>query len=1657
MRRIFLAATFLAVVVCSVSSSANAQLIQSVASGLSNPFGVAVDPSGNLYIADTYAERILVLNNQTVAITVANVTVNPGQLGTIAGNGTAGYSGDGGAAINAEVYNPVGVAADKFGNIYIADLYNYRVRKVNSSGVISTVTGNGTQTYGGDNGPAAAANLYPYAVAVDGAGNLFISDTYNQRIRAINMQTSPIALSGVTIQPGNIATIAGNGQVGSVTNGPALNAEFSDPYGVAADANGNVFICDTYNREMYAVNTGTNTITLAGIAIPAGNIAIIAGNGGYGFRGDGDLATTAEFSDPDGIGVDAADNVYVSDTENQRVRKITNATGIISTIAGTGDYGYNGDNIPAISAMLSYPRTIAIDTRGNVYFADEPNLRIREIVVNPGTPVITSRPSTAFTAGVFGSFQVTTTDAPIPALTYAGSLPSGIQFLDNGNGTGTLSGTPSSTMGSPVSITITATNTVGTVSQNFTLVIYAPGGAPTASFVGTDTNTEGAWQGKYGSDGYSLASVSPQKIPSYAAFSIQNEIGYTWDTAPKSPSALQVPGGTAIAATWYTNSSYYFDINFTDGNSHLFALYALDYDQLGRSEMFQVEDANTGLILDTESISNFGSGIYLSWQISGHVQIVVTPTGAGNAVVSGAFFGGAGSSASPTLLISKTHTGVFTQGQQNRTYSVSVSNAAYGTPTSGTVTVTETIPSGLTLVSMAGSQWSCSGASCSRSDSLMAGASYSPITVTVNVAPNATSPQINQVSVSGGGAAGAIATDTTQIAGTGVASFFGSDITTQGNWINKYGSDGYSLAKSIQSLPVYDSTFNAQQVPSWPWATTTTDPRALETDTNGDRTAATWYGTGPFSFDLNISDALTHQIAIYAIDWDGRGRSETVQIVDGSSGAILDTRIIPDPSTSTTATNFLNGVYLVWNVSGHVAITVTPDGGPNAVVSGIFWGGGPESIVATSGTPQTAFTGSTFSSLTATVSSGGVPVSGLNVVFAAPVTGPSGTFTGGMTTATVSTNPQGVATAPTFTANSTLGGPYMVTATAAGIATPASFSLTNSIHVGPPATIVATAGASQSARINAAFTSQLQATVYDASNNPVPTVTITFAAPTSGASGTFAGGSTTAQAATNSQGVATSPIFTANGTAGGPYNVVASVLGATSANFSLTNTAPQTGPCSGNCANFLDSDATTQGAWPAHYGIDGYSLANSAQLLPSYAVFTPQNQASYTWAGSTTDPRALQVPGAAAGIAAAWYNPAFSYDLNVGSSSHQVSLYLLDWDYQGRAETIQILDGDTGSPLDSENISNFGTGTYLVWNVSGHVKIVVSSTAGPNGVVSGVFFGAGLPPASVSFVSQDTSTQGAWQSKYGADGYSIANSVQNLPGYASFAVQNDQSFTWNASTSDPRALQIPGGASGIASSWYGGNFTFNVNVGTSPHQVALYLLDWDNAGRAENVQIFDANSTSTTPLNTETVSNFGSGLYLVWNITGHVRIVVTGTGGPNAVVSGVFFGGAPTPATVNSFTRDISTEGSWEGLYGTAGYSLANSAQSLPSYASFVVEGPGNFTWNPSTTDPRALQAPGGTSRIAATWYGGTFTFDVNVGTSPHSVALYALDWDSQGRAEKVQIFDATSSSSTPLDTETVSAFTNGAYLIWSVTGHVRIVVIATGGPNAVVSGVFFQ
>jgi sugar lactone lactonase YvrE len=296
-----------------------------------NPAGIAVDAAGNLYIADSNRIR----------------KISHGAITTVAGNGTYGFSGDNGPATSAQLFNPQGVAVDAAGNLYIADTFNNRIRKV-SGGVITTVAGNGTSGINGDNIPATTAQLnWPYGVAVDGAGNLYIANTYNNRV--------------CKVSGGIITTLAGNGTHGyGGDNGPATAAQLSYPDGVAVDAAGNVYIADTDNDRIRKVSGGV--------------IATVAGNGTEGFSGDKGPATAAQLGWPYSVAVDAAGNLFIADTYNNRIRKVSG--GAIATVGGDGTFGFGGDKGPATSAAVS-PAGIAVDSAGNLYAADTVNYRIR--------------------------------------------------------------------------------------------------------------------------------------------------------------------------------------------------------------------------------------------------------------------------------------------------------------------------------------------------------------------------------------------------------------------------------------------------------------------------------------------------------------------------------------------------------------------------------------------------------------------------------------------------------------------------------------------------------------------------------------------------------------------------------------------------------------------------------------------------------------------------------------------------------------------------------------------------------------------------------------------------------------------------------------------------------------------------------------------------------------------------------------------------------------------------------------------------------------------------------------------------------------------------------------------------------------------------------
>jgi sugar lactone lactonase YvrE len=339
-----------------------------------------------------------VSESATFALTGVTSTAPAGSgiISTYAGNGTAGFSGDSGAASSAELDQPVGSAMDGAGNFYFSDSDNNRIREITPEGVISTYAGNGTAGFSGDGGAATSAELSgPLGIAFDNAGNLYIADSGNERVRRV----TPLGI---------ISTIAGNGTPGYNGDGvAATGAELNNPNGIVADTSGNIYIGDYFNNRVREVNT-------------AGIISTVAGNGTGGYSGDGGLAINAEVDWPAGLALDTSGDIYIADDNNSRVREV-NQAGIISTIAGTGYGGYNGDGIPATSAELYAPDRLAIDGAGNVYISEYGNNRIRKV----NTSGIISTVAGTGIAGFSGDGGLATS-AEI-------NIPRGITVDQNGN------------------------------------------------------------------------------------------------------------------------------------------------------------------------------------------------------------------------------------------------------------------------------------------------------------------------------------------------------------------------------------------------------------------------------------------------------------------------------------------------------------------------------------------------------------------------------------------------------------------------------------------------------------------------------------------------------------------------------------------------------------------------------------------------------------------------------------------------------------------------------------------------------------------------------------------------------------------------------------------------------------------------------------------------------------------------------------------------------------------------------------------------------------------------------------------------------------------------------------------------------------------------
>jgi serine/threonine protein kinase, bacterial len=309
---------------------------------LNVPAGLAFDKNGNLYIADRNNNRIRKVDSR-------------GTITTIAGTGTAGFSGDGGPATQAQLNLPSGIALDGKGNIFISDRSNNRIRVIDSSGKIRTYAGSGNDGFRGDNGPALKASIdRPFGIALDKKGNLYIADRRNNRVRKVNTQ-------------GIITTVAGDGGYFMMgDNGPAYRASIAGPTGVVVDDQGTLYIADRENNRIRAVDS-------------QGMISTVAGTGQQDYNGDSEVARDTNLHLPFGVALNPEGKLLVIDRSHYRIRSVDLKRGTVKTIAGNGNKMFAGDGGPATGATLSFPHGIAVDKEDNVLISDKGNYRIRKI------------------------------------------------------------------------------------------------------------------------------------------------------------------------------------------------------------------------------------------------------------------------------------------------------------------------------------------------------------------------------------------------------------------------------------------------------------------------------------------------------------------------------------------------------------------------------------------------------------------------------------------------------------------------------------------------------------------------------------------------------------------------------------------------------------------------------------------------------------------------------------------------------------------------------------------------------------------------------------------------------------------------------------------------------------------------------------------------------------------------------------------------------------------------------------------------------------------------------------------------------------------------------------------------------------------------------
>jgi adhesin/invasin len=1024
---------------------------------------VEVDAAGNIYISDSGNNRIRKVLNGTIV--------------TLVGTGVAGFGGDNGPAVSAQINQPRAIIFDSSGNMYIADSGNNRVRKVTPSGVITTVAGAGVPGGGGDGGQATAGQLNnPFGLAVDSSGNLFIADAYNYKIRRVDP-------SGI------ITTYAGTGTAGSSGDGgPAANATLMQPYALVADASGNLYISDVAGNKIRKIDRATGVITT------------FAGTGAPNFSGDGGPAATAQLNGPTGMAFDSAGNLYFTDLNNNRVRKI-DTSGIITTVAGDGSSAYTNDGQPSLNAGIGSPIDVAIDANGVMYVAQRDFAVVRfigqdgppsRVIVTGGTgqstPVSTAFPQTL-------TVLVTDRDShPLRNVTVVFASPlfgasanlSSTIVLTDSNGNASVTATANSTTGSyqvtasvsgvtaPGFFDLTNTPAVpgqivfqtqpsdtpaGSTMSPVTVRVTDSSGNPSATTV-----TMTAQGGTGGLTGTTTANTNTAGVATFSNLQISTTGTYQLKASAGSVSQLSSP------------------FNITPGTSRIINVLS------GNSQTASLGAAYASPLRVTvvDSYGNLAPGVSVTFSAPSSGPSV---TFGGPATVT---TDSNGIATSP-VLTANSQTGAFrvtatTAGGQNTAVFDLMNVAA---PASKLAFVQQ--PS-----NAAAGQVIAPPVTVQLQDSFGNPVPQAGVPVTLQAVP------LNQPTRTLSGTV----TQTTNSAG--LASFADLSTTQPGTYQLLASAGSYSTAQSN------------------PFTITAGSAASIATAGGTPQTAT-------------ISTAFANPLAVVVRDASGNpvpGATVTFAAPGtGASAALSAAQANTDASGRASVTATAN------NIAGSYTVTASVSGVSGKAAFALTNAAAGASVLAFVQQPTSTTAGATISAVMVKLTdSGNNPVGGVAVTLSAQ--GGAGSLEGTLTGTTDITG--------TVTFNDlriTAAGTYQLKAVAGALS-----ALSNSFQITPAAAanITVFSGNGQTAAVGTAYGSPLRASVVDAFGNPIPNASVTFTAPASGASVTFAGSSTVA---TDSSGIAVSPVATANQTAGA-FQVTATTAGAPQpATFNLTNAA----------------------------------------------------------------------------------------------------------------------------------------------------------------------------------------------------------------------------------------------------------------------------------------------------------------------------------------------------------------------------------------------------------------------------------------------------------------------------------------------------------------------